>query len=220
MTFYADLPARRTRQILADVGVLLWVVLWVRAGLSVRETILGAMAPALQLETAGESLQGSLGAAAERVGAIPLLGSTVAGPFESAADAAESVRRAGEDLAAFVERTALLTGLATALVPVLLALVPWLVIRVRFARRARALQALLSRDEPLELLALRALATQPVTVLTRVSPTAAHDWRTGRRDVVERLAELELRSAGVDLTARHREGLAGGTGEPLPRGTQ
>ena len=70
MKLYADLPARRTRQIIADVLVLLWVVIWVRTGFAVRDTVLGALGPARSLEAAGDSLQGSLADVAARVEGI------------------------------------------------------------------------------------------------------------------------------------------------------
>lgn len=213
MKLYADLPARRTRQIIADVLVLLWVVIWVRTGFAVRDTVLGALGPARSLEAAGDSLQGSLADVAARVEGIPLLGEAISTPFDAAAAAGETMRQAGADLVAYVDRTALIAGVTTALLPVVLVVLPWLLFRIAFARRARALTLLLASEDPLDLLALRALATQPVGTLTRVSPTPAHDWRIGRPDVVAQLAALELRRAGVALDARKRP--AGSTGGPL-----
>ena len=213
MKLYADLPARRTRQILADVLVLLWVVIWVRTGFAVRDPVLGALGPARSLEAAGDSLQGSLADVAARVEGIPLLGEAISTPFDAAAAAGETMRQAGADLVAYVDRTALIAGVTTALLPVVLVVLPWLLFRIAGARRARALTLLLASEDPLDLLALRALATQPVGTLTRVSPTPAHDWRIGRPDVVARLAALELRRAGVALDAR--KGPAGSTGGPL-----
>lgn len=213
MKLYADLPARRTRQIIADVLVLLWVVIWVRTGFAVRDTVLGALGPARSLEAAGDSLQGSLADVAARVEGIPLLGEAISTPFDAAAAAGETMRQAGADLVAYVDRTALIAGVTTALLPVVLVVLPWLLFRIAFARRARALTLLLASEDPLDLLALRALATQPVGTLTRVSPTPAHDWRIGRPDVVAQLAALELRRAGVALDAR--KGPAGSTGWPL-----
>ncbi|NCD20698.1 MAG: hypothetical protein EOL89_12100 [Actinobacteria bacterium] len=213
MKLYADLPARRTRQIIADALVLLWVVIWVRTGFAVRDTVLGALGPARSLEAAGDSLQGSLADVAARVEGIPLLGEAISTPFDAAAAAGETMRQAGADLVAYVDRTALIAGVTTALLPVVLVVLPWLLFRIAFARRARALTLLLASEDPLDLLALRALATQPVGTLTRVSPTPAHDWRIGRPDVVAQLAALELRRAGVALDAR--KGPAGSTGGPL-----
>lgn len=216
MKLYADLPARRTLQIVADVAVLLWVVLWIRLGFLVRETVLGALGPARRLESAGASLDGSLSELAVRMGGIPLLGEAISAPFEAAAAAGETMQQAGADLVAYVDRTALIAGLSTALLPVVLVVVPWLLARLAFARRARELADVLAGEDPLDLLALRALATQPIGALTKVSTTPAHDWRIGRPDVVARLAGLELRRAGVSLDLVVRKGPAGAAGEPLP----
>jgi hypothetical protein len=214
MKLYADLPARRTRQIVADVAVLLWVLLWIRIGLGVRETVRGALGPARSLEAAGDSLQGSLADVAARVEGIPLLGETISTPFDAAAAAGETMRQAGADLVAYVDRTALIAGVTTALLPVVLVVLPWLLFRIAFVRRARALTLLLASEDPLDLLALRALATQPIGTLTKVSPSPAHDWRMGRADVVAQLADLELRRAGV-RPPDVREGPAGRTDGPL-----
>ena len=46
MKLYADTPARRTRQILSDVLVLLWIGLWVYAGRQVHDTVEQLRAPA------------------------------------------------------------------------------------------------------------------------------------------------------------------------------
>lgn len=228
MNLYADQPGRRTRQILLDAVALLLVVLSVRVGLAVRETILAAAGPALLLETAGESLQGSLGTAAERVGEVPLLGSAIATPFEQAAAAGAGLGQAGAELGDTIAQTALLAGLAVALVPVVAVVIPWLLARLRFARNAAAVRALLATDGATDLLALRALATLPAPVLAKAGDDVAAGWREGRPDVVARLAGLELSRAGVaarrgwsragvrpGATAAQRKGPAA-DGEPLP----
>ncbi len=51
----------------------------------------------------------------------------------------------------------------------------------------------------LELLALRALATQKLAAITAVDADALAGWRRGDPDIVRRLAQLELRSSGVRL---------------------
>ena len=51
-----------------------------------------------------------------------------------------------------------------------------------------------------DLLALRALATQPLPRLARLSPTVAQAWRAGDPAAIDALATLELDSLGL----RHR----------------
>ncbi|HEV7384427.1 MAG TPA: hypothetical protein VGN89_06075, partial [Phenylobacterium sp.] len=59
------------------------------------------------------------------------------------------------------------------------------------ATRLRAVTA--GRD----LLALRALATQPLKRLLKVDPEIAALWRRGDPEAVEALARLELRALGL-----------------------
>ena len=58
-------------------------------------------------------------------------------------------------------------------------------------------QRFLDEGADLDLFALRAMAHQPLHVLARVDPDPAGAWRRGEPDVVDRLARLELRSAGL-----------------------
>ena len=57
MKLYADLPGRRTLQILADVGLLGWIALWAWVGRLVHDSTLALAAPGRQLETAGSGFR-------------------------------------------------------------------------------------------------------------------------------------------------------------------
>ena len=92
---------------------------------------------------------------------------------------------------------ALLLGLTVAAVPILLVAGVWLVVRARFVSRARAAGRILDSAADLDLFALRALATQPVRALARVSDDPANAWRRRDPEVVRSLAALELRSLGL-----------------------
>lgn len=197
MTFYADLPARRTRQILTDVAVVVWVVLWVQVGLTVHEVVSRLAAPGRTLESAGTSLEGGLLDAADGVSGVPLVGDGLRGPLDAAGGAASSITDAGTSLQDGVAQVALVAGLGVAAWPVLGVVVLWLVLRLRFARRATAAHTLLAGGGDLDLFALRALSRLPLRALARVSADPAGDWRRGDPDVVRALAELELRSVGV-----------------------
>ena len=50
MKLYADLPGRRTVQILADVGILAWVSLWAWVGRLVHDTTMRAFAGVPQVQ--------------------------------------------------------------------------------------------------------------------------------------------------------------------------
>ena len=49
------------------------------------------------------------------------------------------------------------------------------------------------------LLALRALATQEISTLSKIDPDAIAAWRRGDDGVMRALAQLELKSSGVRL---------------------
>lgn len=208
MKLYADAPLRRTRQLLADVLVLAWVVLWAWAGTAVHDGTTALADPARQTDSAATSLGEQLRDAGGRLGGTPVVGDELAAPFDRAAEASDQIAAAGRDTVGAVERLALLLGLAVALVPILIALAVHLPRRWRFAREATAGARFVDAHEDLDLFALRALAHQPMHVLARVSDDPAGAWRAGDREVVRRLAELEL--ADVGLRPRQLPGAAGG----------
>jgi hypothetical protein len=70
-------------------------------------------------------------------------------------------------------------------------------LRWRFVRTATAGQRFIDADADLDLFALRAMATQPMHRLARVSDDPVRAWRDGDPDVVRSLALLELRDAGL-----------------------
>jgi hypothetical protein len=202
MKLYADHAAQRTRQVVGDLLVLAWVLLWVGFGMAVHDAV-SALGGVGELVTdSGVSMAGHLGEAGERAASVPLVGDELRSPFDRAAGAARTLAEAGRTQQETVARIALLLGLTTALVPVALALLLWLPRRVTFVRRARAAQRHLDAAGGLELLALRAMAGQPLHRLTQVSDDPVGDWRRGEPLVVRRLADLELRHLGVRLPER------------------
>ncbi|MBO3089793.1 hypothetical protein [Cellulomonas dongxiuzhuiae] len=197
MTLYAQTPWRRSRQIVGDLFVVAWVVLWVRLGLWVHEVVGRLGAPGRTLEDAGSSLSESLASAGDAVGRVPLVGDDARGPFTAAGGAADSIARAGVEVQQGASQLALLLGLLIAAVPVVLVVGLWLLLRVRFVRRSRAAGHILDSAADLDLFALRALATQPVRALARVSDDPAQAWRRGDPETVRALAALELGSLGL-----------------------
>jgi len=63
MKWYAETGPLRTRQLLADVLVALWVLLWLRIGLAVDDAVRRLGAPGRELEEAGNGLSGGLNGA-------------------------------------------------------------------------------------------------------------------------------------------------------------
>ena len=194
---YADLPAKRTRQIVGDVLVLAWVILWVQIGRTVHDLISRLAAPGRSLEQAGTNLENGLGDVGESMSRVPLVGDDLQAPFDAAGGAAGSITQAGIDLQAVVAQVATVAAIWVAAWPIAFVVAIWLFRRIRFARRAGAARTLVAAGADLDLFALRALARLPLTALATVSADPAGDWRRGDPAVVRRLASLELRSVGL-----------------------
>lgn len=208
MKLYADTPARRTRQVLGDLLLLGWLLVWVWAGRAVHDVISGLARPGEQVAAAGGGLARQLYDAAHALGGLPFVGSQVRVPFRGAGEAAGRIAQAGSDEALAVQHLAIWLGAAVAAVPVAVALVVYLPLRWRFVREATAAARLLEADQDQDLLALRALAHQPLHRLSRVSGDPARAWRAGDRQVIARLAELELESSGVSPSRLSRSRLS------------
>jgi len=194
---YADLPARRTVQLLSDLLTLTWVALWCYLGWQLHEATMALRAPADALRDAGGSLQRSMGGASQQVGRVPGIGGQLQKPFDEAAGTGSSIATVGRDLGLAVEHLALLLGLLTAAVPIALVGGLWLFARWRFVRRATAAQHFVDADADLDLFALRAMASQPIHKLARISDDPAGAWRRREPAVVRALAVLELRDTGL-----------------------
>lgn len=197
MKLYSDIPARRLVQVVADVGVVLWVVLWVRIAARVKDATMALAEPGRNLAGAGSSFRGTMSTAGDNVDDLPLLEDRIATPFRSAAGVGTEIEQAGNDLVTAVERLSLVLALTTALVPILIVGFVWLVLRVRFVRRAGAAQRFIDAAPDLDLFALRAMANQPMPRLARISDDPAGAWRRGEPDVITALALLELKECGL-----------------------
>src|SRR3954471_211361 len=129
MKLYADTPARRTRQILSDVFVLLWIGVWVYAGRQVHDPRDRLRARADSISAAGQSVRGALTGAGDQAGQLPLVGDQLKTWLTQAAGSGTTLQEAGTSMAHTVDTLALGVGIATAIVPVLLVLVVWLYVR-------------------------------------------------------------------------------------------
>ena len=194
---YARSPWRALRQVCADLLAVALVVLAGRFAAAVHDATLRLAEPGRRLAATGSDLGTNLRQAADRVGALPLVGDDVRGPLDRAGQAAASLVRVGQEQQAAVGQLADLLAVLVVAFPVLLLLVTWLPLRLRFARRAGAAQRFLDSGADLDLFALRAMANQPMHVLARISDDPVGAWRRGDAPVVRRLAELELRSVGL-----------------------
>ncbi|MBQ0896424.1 hypothetical protein KBX37_25590 [Micromonospora sp. U56] len=197
MKIYADRFPVALRQLLTDLLVVVWVYAAIRFALWVHDLVQKLAVPGQKLEGAGGGLADNLADAGGKVGRVPLVGDELTAPFERAAEAARAVADAGRDQQELVGQLALALAIAVLVFPLALVLLGWLPLRVRWMRRAAAAKALATAPAGRDLLALRALAGQPLGKLTRIDPDVAEAWRRGDDATVDALAALELRRLGL-----------------------
>lgn len=197
MKLYADLPVRRTMQIVVDTAVLAWVALWAWVGREVHDTTMRLAEPGRTLQGAGSGFREQMGQAGQSVSDVPLLGDRLSEPFERAGSAGTSIEEAGTNLVDAVTDLALILGWVTALVPILLVVLVWVLLRGRFARRATAAQRFIDSAADLDLFALRAMATQPMHRIAGISDDPTGAWRARDPQTIQALALLELRDSGL-----------------------
>ena len=202
MKLYADNPARATRQVIADLLFLLWLVLWVMAGNAVHDATLELAGPGRQTQESATSLAESMQDAGDALDDVPIVGDSARAPFDQASDASGALADAGRAEVEAVEGLAFWLRLAVTLIPVLVVAAFFVPVRWRFVREATAGQKFVDAEADLQLFALRAMSNQPMHRLARISPDPVRAWREGDPDVVRALAVLELKDSGLTPPGR------------------
>lgn len=197
MKLYADATARRTRQILADVGMLGWLAVWVWVGRQVHDAIASLRGPAESIQQAGTSVYDALSGAAAQAGQIPFVGGELQQSLDRAAGAGARLRGAGTSMATTADQLAGWLGWSTALIPILIVGALWVALRGRFAYRATHAQRYIDATADLDLFAMRALVRQPMSALAQVSADPAGGWRRQDAGLVRALGVLELHDEGL-----------------------
>jgi hypothetical protein len=213
MRLYATRPDRRLGQVLADVGLLAWAVLWVVVARVVHDAVLVLAEPGQAVEDLGSSVADSMGSAASAAEDVPVVGDELSAPFGALGDAAGSVSGAGQAAQDAVGTLATVLAVVLVVLPVGWLLVRWLPWRVGWVREASAVSRLAGRAEPdLDLLAARAVATAPLPRLAALPPGTGAAWRAGDPAAVRALAALEAGRLGLRLPAPD----AAGSGASAP----
>lgn len=197
MRIYADLPGVGLRQLLTDLMVIAWVGFWIWAARWVYDRVSVLAIPGQKIESAGVGMSDGLADAGNRVGGVPAVGDELAAPFNTAAGAADALAEAGRAQQDGVHNLAIAIVFLVVIVPLGIVVFGWLPLRLRWIRRATLAATLRSRPAGRDLLALRALTTQPLRRLVRVHPDPATAWRDGEPGAMESLASLELKSLGL-----------------------
>ncbi|MFD3543394.1 hypothetical protein ACFWUQ_28370 [Streptomyces sp. NPDC058662] len=199
MRLYAQTPARRNRQVLADLIAVVLVAAAVWFALAVHEAVMRLAEPGRKVESSGDSLAAELDNAADAASEVPLVGDLLKKPLQSAADAGTGLADAGQSLQHVVSQVATLAAVALIVLPVALVLLLWLPPRLRWIRRSAGVRRLMDTPEGADLLALRAL-TGPLGDLAALPTPAgglADAWRRGDPQAIADLSRAALRRAGL-----------------------
>jgi hypothetical protein len=204
MALYARQPWRVFRQVFGDVFVLVWAVQWWFVGAFVENSVRAVAGPARATSAATRRLSTDLTAAGDEAARIPVIGGDLRRPFDSAAESLVGLRSSAEEQVASIERLAVILGWLVFAVPVAVLLLVWLPSRIAFVVRARTAQRFFDTNQAgvragLDLFALRAMSTQPISLLADISSDPVAAWRAGDTAVIRRLAEAEMRRCGVSL---------------------
>ncbi|MFF1547965.1 hypothetical protein [Streptomyces sp. NPDC058291] len=199
MRLYAQTPARRSRQVLADLIAVALIAAAVKFALAVHDAIALLAEPGRKAQSAGDGLAAGLDDAGDAASKVPFVGDSLKKPLRSAAEAGNGLSDAGQSLQDIVGRAATLTALALIVLSVAFVLALWLPPRLRWIRRAATTRRLLDDVGGTDLLALRAL-TGPQRDLAAISAPPgglADAWRRGDRQVISELSKVALRRAGL-----------------------
>ena len=216
MRLYASRPDRWLVQVLADVGVLVWAVLWVLVARVVHGAVLVLAEPGRAVEDLGTSVADSMGSAASAAEDVPVVGDELSAPFGALGDAAGSVSGAGQSAQDAVGTLATVLAVVLVVLPVGWALLRWLPWRLRWVREAGTVSSTGGGAPDLELLAARALATAPLPRLAALPPGTGAAWRVGDPDAVRVLAALEAQRLGLRLPAPGAAGSGATSPSPSP----
>lgn len=184
-------------QLFSDAAVIVWTAIWVFVGMAVHSAVATIAEFGYQVESGANGVAGNLDSAGDSADDIPLIGDSLAKPLSAAGDAAREIAGAGQTLGVTAGWLAWLLALAVAAPPILALMMPWLFLRVRFARRKWTVVTLASTAAGEQLLALRALANRPLAKLAAVSSDPVGAWRDQDQIAIRGLAALELRASGI-----------------------
>jgi hypothetical protein len=197
LQWYAQTPARLTRQVLVDAVAVVALLCCYALGSSVHDLTAELAGPGRSLESGGAALAQRLTDAGNAVSDAPFIGESLREPFDEASGAGRTIQQAGVRQQEVVHTLSLVLGWVTGGLPGLAVVVLWLPRRWRFARTAGQAKRLMRRGAGLDVFALRALTRQPIAKLARLGSDPAAGWRRCDPATIEALAALELRQLGL-----------------------
>jgi hypothetical protein len=198
---WSELPLARTREQVADLATVVWVVFWGSIVWQLFQFLAGFAEAGRTIRAGGDGLVQGGHDLGESLAGLPLVGSQVRDIARDAiGGAGRPLSEFGTELEQFIFVVAIVLALLLALVtlgPWLTRYVPWRWARLRSVRAAhRAIRTAPGRDAAgiERSLAMRAVTRLDYADLLEFTPDPLGDWVSGRHD---RLARAELASVGL-----------------------
>lgn len=201
MGFYARPSWQLVRQVVSDLFMVVWTVLWWQISRFAAGSVSAIATPARETARAASRLRDDFSSAAQTASGVPLAGGELRKPFDSAAGSMGDVVTAANQQVQTIEQVAVLVGILVVAIPVSLLVAVWLPRRLRFRAESVAARRFIDAPADLDLFALRAMANQPMASIARISDDPVAAWRAGDQRVIRELADLELRRSGLALPA-------------------
>ena len=197
---WSELPVSRTREQVADVATLIWVVFWGSIVWQLFQFLVGFAGVGRFVHEGGENMIEGGQSVGHSLEGLPLVGSQVRDITSGAfAAGGQPLSALGTELEQFITIVSVVLALLLALVtlgPWLIRYLPWRWARLQRVRSAhRAIRKAPETDAGIEAtLAMRAITRLEYSMLLDFTPDPVGDWTKGRHD---RLAKAELASVGL-----------------------
>jgi hypothetical protein len=198
---WSELPAARTRELVADVATLLWVVFWANVVWQLFQFLSSFAEAGRTVHGGGETMIQGGRDLGESLAGMPVVGSQARDVARNAfAGVGVPLSDFGTELEQFIFVVAIVLALLLALAtlaPWLYRYLPWRWTRVRSVRAAHLAIRTMPGMADLSVervLAMRAVTRLDYATLLEYTPDPLGDWTNGRLD---RLARAELASEGL-----------------------
>ena len=198
---WSELRVARTKEQIADVATVLWVVLWGTIAWQLFQFLAGFAEAGRTIRSGGQGMIQSGRDLGESLAGVPLVGQQLR---DVARDAFAGAGTPLSDFGTQLEQFIVVVAVVLALLLALVTLVPWLsrylpwrwerLRRIRAGHRAIRSAPDATAGQVQEALALRAVARLDYATLLEFTPDPLGDWAHGRHD---RLARAELASVGL-----------------------
>jgi hypothetical protein len=186
---------------LTDIGVAVWVAVWIAVGLVVWHDIGAQAGLAEDVVMVGSAVR-QTGQALGGVGGLPLIGGEIGNFADGIQSMGAEVEQSGRDSRDAIRRSAAVAGVAAVVLPVAMALLLYVPVRIRWRRDVAAVATALSgaADDPAldHYLARRALVALRWDELLTLTPDP---WGAVGRGECRALADAELARLGLSRRA-------------------